>query len=153
MARKKNGKCGTKQHKTHKPAQNSTNWTNFCAGTNFGGDAFLPPFLQVCLHDGKIGVDYAIRMKLYNPLFRMVARFFSYIIVHVADFYCIFETISMFFSYIYLRIPSYLGLRGEPFIFSDSFFTFFRCSFQRFYTNSYKSLILFYGSFLKLLTL
>jgi hypothetical protein len=52
----------------------------------------------------------------------MVARFFLYIIVHVADFYCTFETISMFFSYIYLRIPSYLGLRGEPFIFSNLYF-------------------------------
>jgi hypothetical protein len=30
-----------------------------------------------------------------------------------------FETVSLFISYIYLRIPSYLGLRGEPFIFSD----------------------------------
>ena len=45
-----------------------------------------------------------------------------------------FETVSLFFSYIYLRIPSYLGLRGEPFIFSDGFF---RCSIQCFYTNSY----------------
>jgi len=32
------------------------------------------------------GVDYAKRMKSYNPLFRMVARIFWYKIVHVGDF-------------------------------------------------------------------
>ena len=77
-------------------AQNSTKRTNrhktaqtgqiFVLAQILGGMLSCPLFLQVCLHDGKIGVDYAIRMKLYNPLFRMVARFFSYIIVHVGDF-------------------------------------------------------------------
>jgi len=32
------------------------------------------------------GVDYATRMKSYNPLFRMVANIVWYIIVHVGDF-------------------------------------------------------------------
>ena len=45
------------------------------------------------------GVDYATRVKPYNPLFRMVATIFSYIIVHV---------------------PAYLGEGGSP-IFSDVF--------------------------------
>ena len=56
-----------------------------------------------------------------------------------------FETVSLFFSYIYQRIPSYLGPRGEPPFFQTGIFC---CSIQRFYTNSHKSLILFYGSFL-----
>jgi len=56
-----------------------------------------------------------------------------------------FETVSLFFPYIYLRIPSYLGPRGEPPFFQTGIFC---CSIQRFYTNSHKSLILFYGSFL-----
>jgi len=43
------------------------------------------------------GVDYAIRVKSYNPLFRMVARIFSYIILHV---------------------PTYLGKGASP-MFSD----------------------------------
>ena len=33
-----------------------------------------------------------------------------------------FETVSLFFSYIYLRIPSYLGPRGEPPFFRQVFF-------------------------------
>jgi len=33
-----------------------------------------------------------------------------------------FETVSCFFPYIYLRIPSYLGLRGEPPFFQTFFF-------------------------------
>ena len=45
------------------------------------------------------GVDYATRVKPYNPLFRMVATILSYIIVHV---------------------PAYLGEGGSP-IFSDVF--------------------------------
>jgi hypothetical protein len=63
--------------------------------------------------------------------------FFSYKIVHVGDFILSLLRLYLcllFISYIYLRIPSYLGLRGEPFIFSDGFF---RCFIQRFYTNSY----------------
>ena len=39
----------------------------------------------ICVFTNK-GVDYAIRVKSYNPLLWMVARIFQYKIVHVGDF-------------------------------------------------------------------
>jgi len=58
---------------------------------------------------------YAIRMKSYNPFLWMVARIFSYKIVHVGDF--ILSHLSLylcFFRTFIYGILSYLGPRGEP---------------------------------------
>ena len=65
--------------------------------------------------------------------------------------YCHFwDCISIFF--VHLCTDSFIpGAKGGTLHFFR--LRLFRCSIQRFYTNSYKSLILFYGSFLKLLTL
>ncbi len=72
--------------------------------------------------------------------------------VHVGDFIQSLLRLYLcllFISYIYLRIPTYLGLRGEPLIFSDlDFFAVPSNAFIRIHM----SLILFYGSFLKSLT-
>jgi hypothetical protein len=65
--------------------------------------------------------------------------------------YCHFwDCISVYI--VHLSTNSFIpGAKGGTLHFF--WYRFFRCSIQRFYTNSYKSLILFYGSFLKLLTL
>jgi hypothetical protein len=75
----------------------------------------------------------------------MVARIFWYKIVHVGDFILSLLRLYLFFPYIYVLIPSYRGPRGEPPFFQTVIFC---CSILRFYTNSHKSLISFYGSFL-----
>ena len=80
-----------------------------------------------------------------NPLLWMVARIFWYKIVHVGDFILsLLRQYLFFFSYIYLLIPSYRGPRGEPPFFQTSIFFAVPSN----DTNSHKSLIFFYGSFL-----
>ncbi len=51
------------------------------------------PYLPLCVKEFHFsalrhgdGVDYAIRVKSYNPLLWMVSRFFSYIILHVPTY-------------------------------------------------------------------
>jgi len=79
-------------------------------------------------------------MKSYNPLLWMVARIFSYKIVHVGDFILSLLRLYLVFfgTFIYGFLHTW-GLGGN--------LHFFRLI-QRFYTNSHKSLILFFGSFL-----
>jgi len=89
---------------------------------------------------------YATRMKSYNPLFRIVANIVWYIIVHVGDFILSLLRLYLWFfrTFIYGFLHTW-GLGGNL-LFSD--LGIFCCSIQRVYTNSHKSLILFYGSFL-----
>jgi hypothetical protein len=89
----------------------------------------------------------------HNPLLWMVARIFSYKIVHVVGdfilsllrlYLCFFRT----FFYEFLHAWGQVG--NLHFLFFQT--NIFWCSIQRFYTNSHKSLILFYGSFLNFYT-
>jgi len=92
------------------------------------------------------GVDYAKRMKSYNPLLWMVAGIVWYKIVHVGDF--ILSLLRLYLCFFHTFIYGFLhtwGLGGNLHFFRLKYFLLFN---PRFYTNSHKSLILFYGSFL-----
>jgi hypothetical protein len=69
---------------------------------------------------------YAIRMKSYNPLFRMVARIFSYIIVHVGHFILSLLRLYLYFfrTFIYWFLHTG-GLGGNLLFFRLKYFLLF----------------------------
>jgi len=60
------------------------------------------------------GVDYAIRLKSYNPLLWMVVRIVWYKIVHVGDFILSLLRLYLYIFRTFIYGFRYLGPREEP---------------------------------------